>query len=380
MSKRVKTDWYLLLTVALMVAFGLVMVYSASSVVAEVRFNEEVFYFAWRQALIALISFSVLLYLKKRDYHFLQTSTWAFACLGAVLILLIAVYFADPRSHRWFRIFGFQLQPSELAKPALAVFLAYFVTLRVRRINDRHTLWPAAMAVACLAICVVVADLGIAVVLVATAAAVFYVAGLERRYMIAVVAVGVLLVGMAVASKPYRLARILGYLPFMVKVLDVVDPGGRVKSYANSSMATTDTNYQGRQSRIAVGAGGVLGVGLMEGTQKFLFLPEAHTDFIYAIIGQELGLWGCTAVLAGFMIILWRGFRLFWLAVDDFGRYLALGVTVSVVAQALLNMGVVLDMLPPKGFPLPMISYGGSSLLSTLISLGLLMSVSDHAG
>ena len=380
MSKRVKTDWYLLLTVAMMVAFGLVMVYSASSVVAEVKFKEETYHFAWRQALIAALSLGALLYLKRRDYHFLQSPGWAFACLGSVLILLVAVYFADARSHRWFRIIGFQLQPSELAKPALSIFLAYFVTLRARNINDRHTLWPAAMAVACLAVCVVIADLGTAVVLVATAAAVFYVAGLERRYIIGAGVVAVLLVGLAIASKPYRLARILGYAGPLTTVLDVVDPKGYVKGYAHSSLATSDTSYQARQSRIAVGAGGVLGVGLMQGTQKLLYLPEAHTDFIYAVVGEELGLWGCTAVLAGFMVILWRGLRLFWMVPDDFGRYLALGITISVVGQALINMGVVLDVLPTKGIPLPMISYGGSSLLSTLTSLGLLMSVSDHSG
>jgi cell division protein FtsW len=118
----------------------------------------------------------------------------------------------------------------------------------------------------------------------------------------------------------------------------------------------------------------------MNGRQKLLYLPEAHTDYIYAVVGEELGLWGCTGILAGFFVILWRGLRLFWLAPDDFGRYLALGVTVAVVVQALVNMSVVLDIGPTKGIPLPMISYGGSSLLSTLTSLGLLLSVSERSG
>jgi cell division protein FtsW len=131
---------------------------------------------------------------------------------------------------------------------------------------------------------------------------------------------------------------------------------------------------------MAVGTGGILGVGLMNGRQKLLFLPEAHTDFVYATVGEELGLWGSTAVLAGFVVILWRGARLFVLARDDFGKYLALGVTVSIVVQALFNISVVLDMAPTKGIPLPMISFGGSSLLSTLASLGMLLSVSEHEG
>jgi cell division protein FtsW len=129
-----------------------------------------------------------------------------------------------------------------------------------------------------------------------------------------------------------------------------------------------------------VGAGGVLGVGLMQGKQKLMFLPDAHTDFIYATVGEELGLWGTSAVLAGFVVILWRGARLFLLAREDFGKYLALGVTVSIVVQALINMSVVLDMAPTKGFPLPMISFGGSSMLSTLASLGMLLSVSENEG
>jgi cell division protein FtsW len=129
-----------------------------------------------------------------------------------------------------------------------------------------------------------------------------------------------------------------------------------------------------------VGTGGVLGVGLMQSRQKLMFLPEAHTDFIYAIVGEELGLWGSAAVLFGYVVLLWRGARLFLLARDDFGKYLALGVTVSIILQALINITVVLDMAPTKGFPLPMISFGGSSLLSTLASLGMLLSVSEHEG
>jgi cell division protein FtsW len=141
-----------------------------------------------------------------------------------------------------------------------------------------------------------------------------------------------------------------------------------------------DPGYHARQSRIAVGSGGVLGMGLMQGEQKLLYLPEAHTDFIYAVIGEELGLVGCTMVLLAFLLILSRGVRLACVAPDHFGRYLALGVTASIVIQAFMNMSVVLDLAPTKGIPLPMVSYGGSSLVSTLASLGLLLSVNEHAG
>ena len=158
------------------------------------------------------------------------------------------------------------------------------------------------------------------------------------------------------------------------------DPKGRIQSRLEKSLTTRDTNYQLEQSKIAVGAGGPLGLGLMNGKQKLLYLPEAHTDFIYAVAGEEMGLVGSVGLLLGFFVIFWRGLRTTVHIRDDFGRFLALGVTVVVVVQGLINMGVVLGMMPTKGIPLPMISAGGSSLLSTLASLGILMNVSEHAG
>jgi cell division protein FtsW len=215
---------------------------------------------------------------------------------------------------------------------------------------------------------------------VLTAVVLFYVAGLDRRYLALGAMAGVLIGCVAVVSKPYRLARVVSYVNSDFTLVDKIDSSGRLKAYIQSSLAARDPSYQPKQSRIAVGSGGVLGLGLMQGKQKLLYLPEAHTDYIYAVVGEELGLWGSTGVLAGFFVILWRGLRLFWLAPDHFGRYLALGVTVSIVVQALINISVVLDIGPTKGIPLPMISYGGNSLLSTLTSLGLLLSVSEHSG
>ena len=183
-----------------------------------------------------------------------------------------------------------------------------------------------------------------------------------------------------VASKPYRLARIVHYFDSKDTIIDRIDSSGRIKAYLSQSLTSRDTNYQAEQSKIAVGAGGPLGLGLMQGKQKLLYLPEAHTDFIYAVVGEELGLVGSLFVLAGFLVILWRGLRATVLMPDDFGRYLALGVTTMLVVQAFMNMSVVLGLLPNKGIPLPMISSGGSSLVSTLASLGILMNVSEHAG
>jgi cell division protein FtsW len=378
---RLKTDWILFLTILAMVGFGLVILYSASSAVAELRYRVEPYHFFVRQLFWAVLSFLALMYFKRRDYRAMNTPAWAFSGLGIVLGLLVVVYFADPRAHRWFRLAGLgSLQPSEFAKPALVLFLAYFISRRAHLINDGRTIRQALVAVLMLASMVVVADLGTALVPVATAVIVFWVAGLERRYMLRVAMLGAALVVVAVLSKGYRIGRIIAYVDPDYSKIEAIDRGGWLRSYVQHSTGVRDAGYQPRQSKIAVGTGGVFGVGLMQGKQKLMFLPDAHTDFIYATVGEELGLWGATAVLAGFAVILWRGARLFLLAREDFGKYLALGVTVSIVVQALVNISVVLDMIPTKGFPLPMISFGGSSLLSTLASLGMLLSVGEHEG
>jgi cell division protein FtsW len=272
-----------------------------------------------------------------------------------------------------------QVQPSEFAKPALLVFLAWFVTLKQDTINTRRNLIAVCLPLAVLVATVGFGDLGTAIVLIVPAAIVFYVAGLQRKF-IAVAAVGVLLFCVAfIAQKPYRIARMIGWFDPQYKYISLIDREGKMKKYASESLTTRDAGYQAHQSRIAIGSGGVAGLGLMQGRQKLYYLPEAHTDFIYAVVGEEMGMFGCVAVLTGFLIILWRGLQVCWLAQDDFGRYLALGITSSIVIQALINMSVVLDMGPTKGIPLPMISQGGSSLLSTLMCLGILLSVSEHS-
>jgi cell division protein FtsW len=382
MAQQLKSDWLLFGTVVAMVGAGLVMIYSASSVAAQLNPHiNSSFYYAYHQLIWAAIAFVALMFFKRRDYRMLQSPGWAFGSLGMVLFLQLLVFFLDSKTHRWFRLEGIgTLQPSEFAKPALIIFFAYFVTQKREAINSRRTIVAAALALAVLAATVGLGDLGTAVVLIVPAAVVFYVAGLERKFVLAALAVGALVAVGFVASKPYRMARIVGFFDPDYKMIDIVDPDGKIKKYISQSVTTRDAGYQVKQSKIAIGSGGPLGLGLMQGKQKILYLPEAHTDFIYAVVGEELGLWGCGAILAGFLVILWRGFQLYWVANDDFGRYLALGVTSSIVIQALINMSVVLGMGPTKGIPLPMISAGGSSLMSTLICLGMLLSVSEHSG
>jgi cell division protein FtsW len=380
MALRLKTDWILFLTVLVMVSFGMVILYSASSIMADLRYGSA-WHFVIRQAAWAVVAVVAMMTLKRTPYRKFQNSAVAFTAVAIALLLLGVVYLVDTAHHRWLRLGPMSLQPSELAKPALVIFLAFFVTWRARAINNpRYTLVPASLAVGLVILAVVVADLGTAVVLGATAAVVFFVAGLELRYCALVAAVASVGVMLFVVAQPYRLARVVKFFDPDFKIVSKFDPEGRIKSRLEQSLATRDTNYQLEQSKMAVGAGGPLGLGLMNGKQKLLYLPEAHTDFIYAVAGEELGLVGSVGLLAGFFIIFWRGLRTTVLVQDDFGRYLALGVTVVVVVQGLVNMGVVLGMMPTKGIPLPMISAGGSSLLSTLASLGILMNVSEHAG
>lgn len=379
MAQRVKTDWFLFGCILALVSIGLVMVYSATSVVANVRYGSS-FYYIGRQLAWAVVAFAALMYLKRTNYRRLNSPAWAFASIGVVVALLLVVYFVDSHAHRWLRLGGVGIQPSEFAKPALILFLAYFVTLRAQAINNRHTLLPVLITVGPLALAVVIADLGTACVLVVTAAVVFYVAGLSGRYFRIAIVMGVVAVVAAVAAKPYRLVRVFGYFDPEYKTLERFAWGARVKEYIGQSSFNREPRYHVNQSLIAVGSGGAVGRGYMEGKQKLFYLPEAHTDFIYAVVGEELGLAGCAALLVLFTLILWRGVRLARATPDLFGRYLAAGVTTMLVVQAFINMSVVLDLAPTKGIPLPMISYGGSSLLSTLICLGMLLSVSEQAG
>lgn len=382
MGQRLKTDWILFGTTLLMVSFGMLILYSASSVMAKMdpRFGSS-WHFVIRQAEWGVVALAVMMTLKKTSYRNFQNPAVVFCAMGIALMLLGAVYFLDASQHRWLRLGPASLQPSELAKPAMVVFLAFFVSWRARAINNvGHTLFPAALAVGLLIFAVVVADLGTAVVLGAAAAIVFFVAGLEWRYCMLAAVVALLGVLVFIFAEPYRLGRVVRFVDPQFKLLAKIDPNGHIKERLEKSLVTRDSNYQLEQSKIAVGAGGAVGVGLMNGRQKLLYLPAAHTDFIYAVVGEEMGLIGSAGLLVAFLVIFWRGLRTTVRMQDDFGRYLALGVTIVVVVQGFVNMSVVVGMMPTKGIPLPMISYGGSSLLSTLALLGILMNVSEHAG
>jgi cell division protein FtsW len=389
MANQIRTDWKLFAAILLVMTFGLVMVYSASSVVAEVLYKKETWSFAVRQLAAACAGLLLLASIKRIDYKSLKHPIWAFTPLAIVVIMLVGVLVADPQAHRWYRFSGFQFQPSELAKPALVVFLAYFVarradntpdaTRRASAINDRHTLGPAAIVVAGIIGLVGYGDLGTAAILLVPAIVIFVVAGIERRYFYISMVLALMLAAGAVYQKPYRLFRLLTYVGITEKDIQTNPRLQFLGPLLADSNAHRDADHQPKQAKIAVGSGFILGAGLGNGNQKLGFLPEAHTDFIFGVIGEEVGLVGCLLLLGGYMFIFWRGLRLYWMTPDTFGKYLALGAVTLFTAQALFNMSVVIGLAPTKGIPLPLISYGGSALVCTLITLGLLLSVSERS-
>src|ERR1017187_8129134 len=251
MAQRLKTDWILFVTVLVMVFGGVLIVYSASSIMAQMdeRFRSE-WHYVERQALWGVISLAIMMALKNTHYRKLQNSAVALSAISVALFLLAIVYFADSANHRWLRLGPVGVQPSELAKPALVVFLAFFVTWRARAINNpRYTLVPAAMAVGLVLLAVVVADLGTAIVLGAAAAMVFFVAGLELRYCAIVGALAMVGLVIFVAAKPYRLARVVKFFDPQFHVIEKWDKAGKIKARLEESLATSDTNYQLEQSK-----------------------------------------------------------------------------------------------------------------------------------
>ncbi len=379
MPQQLKTDKILFGAVLVMLSFGVLILYSASNWMAKMDHKSSWYYVLLQLGWVA-VSIGAMMLLKNTEYRRFQNRALAFTALGVSFLLLVAVYFIDTKHHRWLRAGPVGCQPSELAKPVLVIFLAFFVAWRGRAINSkRYTLMPAAVSLGLLISGVAMADLGTPVIMGMVVITVFLVAGMKWRYCFVVAGVG--LIGVAVFLwEPYRLGRVVRYLDPQLKYLDRYDPHGMIRHRMDQTLRAKDTNYQLEQSEVAVGVGGALGVGLMNGRQKLLYLPYAHTDFIYAVVGEETGMIGAVGVLLGFLVIAWRGLRACYRMNDDFGRYLALGVTLVVVVQALVNISVVLGMMPTKGVTLPMLSYGGSSLLSTMALLGMLMNVSEHAG
>lgn len=361
MAKRVSVDRWLFVVTMLLVFLGLVMVFSSSAVMARERFGSE-YAFLSKQLIWAVAGLLAMVVTMRVDYRRYKHPALVFSLMGVTTLLLISVFFLDRshNTHRWIHLGGFSFQPSELAKPVLILFLAYFLESRSKTINDvRNTLAPAAAPVLVfLGLIVLQPDLGTAIACAAIAACIFYVAGLRMRYF------------------GYAFAASLPPLYFLI--FHVAFRRDRILAFLNPYADRERAGFHIIQSLIAVGTGGITGLGLMEGKQKLFYLPEPHTDFIFAVTSEELGLLGALFVVSLFAIFLWRGMRVSWRTQDSFGRYLAVGITSMVVLQAFINMSVVLGMMPTKGIPLPLVSYGGSSLFVTLACIGVLLNITKE--
>jgi cell division protein FtsW len=362
MAKRVSVDRWLFTVTMLLVFVGLVMVFSASAVMARERFGSP-YAFLLKQLVCAAAGLVAMVVAMRVDYRRYKHPALVFSLLGITTLLLISVFFLDRshNTHRWFRVGAFSFQPSELAKPVLILFLAYFLQARTKLMDDwRNTLAPAAAPVlVLLALIVLQPDLGTAIACAGIAACILYVAGMRLRY--------------------FAYAFGASLLPLYFLIFHVSWRRDRILAFLNPYADRQKTGFHIIQSLIAVGTGGVTGTGLMEGKQKLFYLPEPHTDFIFAVTAEEFGLLGAMFVVALFAIFLWRGMRASWRTEDVFGRYLAVGITSMVVLQAFINISVVLGMMPTKGIPLPLVSYGGSSIFVTLACVGVLLNITKQA-
>jgi cell division protein FtsW len=362
MARKLAPDKWLFAATTGLTLFGVVMVYSASAIMAE-KDNGNQFYYVLKQGVWVAIGFIVMLLAMQFNYQQLKNRRIVYALLLTTSLALMAVFaFSSSNgAHRWIKLPGVSLQPSEVSKLALIIFLAYFLEKRAGEEGDFwRTFLPCGVITGWLAVLVVIEpDLGTAMML-----------GLIFVVMIYTAGARVLHLAMATAPALIAVAGLLIFVPFRMKrLITFLDP------WADQQGA----GFQVVQSLISVGSGGPNGLGFAQGKQKMLYLPFAHSDFIFAVIGEELGLVGTLAVVAVFGLFLWRGVRTALLAPDRFGMLLSLGIVTSIVAQALFNISVVLSLVPTKGIPLPFISYGGSSLVPTLAAVGILLNVSQHA-
>jgi cell division protein FtsW len=352
-------DAFLIGVVVALVAFGVVMVYSSSAVFAYQKYGNGQ-YFLSRQAIYAVTGLLLLAVLARCDYHRILPLTYP---LLAFSILLVGLTISDlghaaGGAARWIRLGPIHVQPSEIAKLALIVWLAYSLSKKSQNIRSFSIgfLPHLLMAIFLMGLCLRQPDFGSAVMIGVMTFIMLFAAGAKLAYILAAGAAAIPLAALLVVISPNRLGRFTAFWePFKHRY---------------------GVGYQVTESLISFGSGGLTGVGLGDSRQKLFFLPEAHTDFIGAIVGEEMGLIGVMVLVIAFVAIGWRGLRAAFRAPDDYGVYLAVGITMFITIQAFVNLAVAEGMLPTKGLVLPFISYGGSSLLVNCVAVGVLLNVS----
>jgi cell division protein FtsW len=360
MAKKVRTDWFMFAIAAGLALFGAIMVYSASAMIALKESGSQFTYF-FKQFGFTVAGIAVMYIVSRVDYRKYQSPYFVYGLIALTVVLLMAVFAFPPinGARRWIRLAGFSLQPSEITKIALPVFLAYFLTKNEKSVGEiKETVLPCLAGLILLAGLVFMEkDLGTTIVLCTVFSAVYFAAG-ARILHIASVAALMVVVGIgAIVFAPWRVARLMAF----------VDPF----KYAD------DEGYQVVQSLYAIGSGGIFGEGFAQSQQKLFYLPYPYSDFIFSVVGEELGLIGTMAIVFAFGLLLWRGTRAAMKAPDRFGTLLGIGIITGIIVQALFNISVVISILPAKGIPLPFISYGGSSVMVSLCAVGILLNISQ---
>jgi cell division protein FtsW len=363
MARKLRSDTLLFTATMLLLVVGAAWVYSASAVASAEKFEGRTTYFLVRQLLWTAMGVACLLVTMRLDYRIYRQPRVLLGMVAVSLIGLVAVFFspAIKGSHRWLGMSGVGVQPSEFAKLVGIIVVAAALHEWLERREDLRTTATRIGTVlgGFLLLVVVEPDYGSAIVICAVAGTMVFAAGLAYRWI----------AGAALIAPP---------LAFAVLILEPYR-WRRIEAWWNPWLDRSDKGFQTVQSLLAVGTGGVWGKGFMEGVQKMFYLPEAHNDFIFAVIAEEQGLIGTTLVVAIFCVLIWRGLRVARRAPDAYGSLLATGITAMLGLQALLNMSVVLNLLPAKGIALPFVSAGGSSMLVSLFAIGILLNISQHA-
>lgn len=357
-------DRVLFFAILALVVGGIVMVYSSSSVVALKTYDDSA-YFMKRQIAWAVIGLVLMLIATRIDHTVLQDKRVVIVLLLVSLMLLVATLIPGVGrmvngARRWLPLGGIAFQPSELAKFSVVVYMSYYIVKKGKELRDfMNGIFPAYVVVGVFLLAVVLQpDFGTTMTIAGVACIMLFAGGANLLHLGGTFVAALPFVFVGVMHSEYRARRIFSFLdPW-------ADPHG--------------AGHQIIQSFLAIGSGGVFGRGLGEGRQKLLFLPERHSDFIYAVIGEELGLIGAIAVIALFLVILWRGMRIALVVGDPFSRMLAIGITLLISLQGMINMAVVTGLLPTKGIVLPLVSYGGSSLVVTMAALGVLLNISKE--
>ena len=358
MTRRAPYDHVILLVLLVLVGFGLVMAFSASGMVSLDRYGVSTRIFQ-RQLVSVGIGLLVFWVAAHWDYRRYATPAFIYPALAVTLILLVLplVLPTGQDVRRWIPVGPTRFQPSELAKLSVVLFTAYYLQRYRASLQSLAVLAPLLGVVGLvLALIVVEPDLGTACAIALTVGSLLFLAGVRLIYLIGLAGLGIPIVLALIFSASYRMDRILAFLN------PEVDPSG--------------IGYQIRQSLIAVGSGGWTGLGLTQSKQKLHFLPESHTDFVFAVVGEELGLLGSLVMVALFVVLFWRGVRIAYRADTGFGALLAMGIVCMVVLQGIFNMCVVVSLLPTKGIPLPFVSVGGSSMLAMMAGIGILLNIS----